>query len=298
MGNLNENMRGAILMMAAMAAFALNDAILKALVVNNAPLQVIFLRGCVTLILVYFVLSRITGPVSFRMSRRDAKWVAIRSVAETCASLGIIMALSQMPFANVSATLQSTPLLISVGAAIAFGVPLGWRRLLAIAIGFVGVLLIVKPGPEGFSNGVLWALLGVSSVTVRDLSVKAMSSDVNASTVTFFAILCTTVIFGLSCIGGDWGVWSPRDLFLLVLVACAIIAAYALSVIVMKVGDISFVAPYRYTALIWALLIGFFVFNETPDIWTFLGAGVIAVTGVYTLIGERRMTRQIQTDLR
>ncbi|MEN8873574.1 MAG: DMT family transporter, partial [Pacificibacter sp.] len=206
MRSLSDNTRGAILMMAAMAAFSINDAIMKGLVSHINLYQVLFLRGLLTLVLVMTVLTKVTGPVSLRMPKQDRKLVALRSAAEMTASIGIVTALSKMPFANVSAILQSSPLMIALGAALVFRQPIGWRRMLAIGIGFVGVLFIVKPGPDGFEDGVLWVLLGVISVTVRDLSVRGMSSAVSTSTVTLGATLSVTVLMGLI---STTIVWDP-----------------------------------------------------------------------------------------
>jgi S-adenosylmethionine uptake transporter len=292
MKHLSENTRGAILMMLAMAAFSINDAILKALVSHINLYQVIFLRGCLTLILIFAVLTRITGPVSFKMPPKDAILIGIRSLSEVGASIGIVTALSLMPFANVNAVLQSTPLLITLCAALAFKQPIGWRRLVAISIGFCGVLLIARPGPEGFSDGMLWGFFGVICVTIRDLSVRAMSRAVPKTTVTFGATFLTTVVMGILMLGSEWQPLLVSDIFWLVVNACVITAAFALSVIVMQTGEISFVAPYRYTALVWAILIGFFVFGEWPDLWTFVGAGIIVATGIYTLVRESRLRRR------
>ncbi|SEL38251.1 DMT family transporter [Pacificibacter marinus] len=292
MGHLSENTRGAILMMLAMAAFSINDAILKALVSHINLYQVIFLRGCLTLILIFTVLTRITGPVSFKMPPKDAILIGIRSLSEVGASIGIVTALSLMPFANVNAVLQSAPLLITLCAALAFKQPIGWRRLAAISIGFCGVLLIARPGPEGFSDGILWGFLGVICVTIRDLSVRAMSRAVPKTTVTFGATFMTTVVMGILMLGSEWQPLLVSDIIWLVINACVITAAFALAVIVMQTGEISFVAPYRYTALVWAILIGFFVFGEWPDLWTFVGAGIIVATGIYTLVRESRLRRR------
>lgn len=292
MRSLSDNTRGAILMMAAMAAFSINDAIMKGLVSHINLYQVLFLRGLLTLVLVMTVLTKVTGPVSLRMPKQDRKLVALRSAAEMTASIGIVTALSKMPFANVSAILQSSPLMIALGAALVFRQPIGWRRMLAIGIGFIGVLFIVKPGPDGFEDGVLWVLLGVISVTVRDLSVRGMSSAVSTSTVTLGATLSVTVLMGLISTTIVWDPMTVADGFWIVANAVAITVAFALAVAMMKVGDISFVASFRYTALIWVILIGIVVFGEWPDIWTYIGGAIIAATGIYTLLRERRLARE------
>jgi S-adenosylmethionine uptake transporter len=288
MKHLPDNTRGAILMMLAMAAFAINDAMLKDLVTRIDMYQVLALRSLITIGLVLTILPRFTGPASFRMPKRDAALIALRSASEVGASIGIVSALAMMPFANVSALLQSTPLLITLAAALVFGAPIGWRRLCAILIGFGGVLLIARPGSNGFADGVLFALLGVVSVTVRDLTVRGMSVNVPTTTVTLGATVATAVVMSALALGTVWEPPTMWDWVLLALNACVISVAFVLSIVVMQTGEISFTAPYRYTALIWAIVIGFLAFGEWPEIWTLIGAAIIAATGIYTLIRERQ----------
>lgn len=291
MKHFSDNTRGAILMMMAMAAFATNDAIMKGLVSHINLYQVLFLRGCLTILLVVGVLTKLTGPISFRIPKKDAAVLTLRSAAEVTASIGIVTALTLMPFANLGAILQSTPLALALSAAVVFGYPIGWRRLVAILIGFCGVMLIAKPGPDGFSDGTLWALLGVASVTVRDLAVRAMSPAVSTTTTTLSATASVTIVMGLLSLGVTWDPVSAIDWFWIVANSIAITIAFSLAVMVMKVGDIAFVASFRYSALIWTILLGLFVFGEVPDGWTFVGAGIIAATGIYTLLREGRVRR-------
>lgn len=291
MKHFSDNTRGAILMMMAMAAFATNDAIMKGLVSHINLYQVLFLRGCLTILLVVGVLTKLTGPISFRIPKKDAAVLTLRSAAEVTASIGIVTALTLMPFANLGAILQSTPLALALSAAVVFGYPIGWRRLVAILIGFCGVMLIAKPGPDGFSDGTLWALLGVASVTVRDLAVRAMSPAVSTTTTTLSATVSVTIVMGLLSLGVTWDPVSAIDWFWIVANSIAITIAFSLAVMVMKVGDIAFVASFRYSALIWTILLGLFVFGEVPDGWTFVGAGIIAATGIYTLLREGRVRR-------
>lgn len=291
MKHLPDNTRGALLMMMSMAAFASNDAIIKGLVSHINLYQVLFLRGSLTIVLVFAVLTRLTGPISFRIPKKDAAVLTLRSAAEVSASIGIVTALTLMPFANLGAILQSTPLVLALSAAVVFGYPIGWRRLAAILIGFCGVMLIAKPGPEGFADGTLWALLGVASVTVRDLAVRAMSPAVSTTTTTLCATTSVTVVMGVLSLGVTWDPVSFVDGFWLVANAITITIAFSLAVMVMKVGDISFVASFRYSGLLWTILLGLFIFGEVPDGWTLIGGAIIAATGIYTLMREARVAK-------
>lgn len=283
---MSPNLHGSLLMMASMAAFTLNDACIKA-TDNALPLfQLLTLRGIVTSLLIY-LLARHLGALRFDLSRHDWGLVALRSVAEIAAAYFFLTALLNMPLANVTAVLQVLPLTVTLGAALFFGDPVGWRRMSAILVGFCGMLLIVRPGPNGFDIDSVYALAAVLCVTVRDLATRRMSASVPSMTVTLVASLAVLVFFGLGSVGTEW---QPLDLRLTLLVGGAsffILGGYLFSVMVMRVGDIAVVAPFRYTGLLWALALGWLVFGDWPSDLTLLGAGIVVATGVFTLYRER-----------
>ncbi|MEP5630250.1 MAG: DMT family transporter [Tateyamaria sp.] len=287
---MSPNMTGALLMMASMACFTINDALLK-LTDGALPLaQLLFLRGMLASILI-FALAKGLGALRFSIARGDWAMIAIRSSSEVGAAYFFITALLNLPLANVTAILQVLPLTVAVGAALVFREPLGWRRVSAIGLGFIGVLLIVRPGPEGFSLWSAYALAAVVCVTVRDLATKRLSPDVPSMTVTLVASLTVTVCAGLASSVGDWAPVTPRLGLLITGASFFIIGGYFFSVRVMRVGEISFIAPFRYTGLIWALLLGWLAFGDWPSPVTLLGASIVVATGLFTLYRERSLAR-------
>ncbi len=287
---MTPNMTGALLMMASMASFTLNDAMIK-LTGGAVPLmQLLFLRGVLSSLLI-LVLAQRLGAIHFRIASRDWWLIAIRSGAEVGAAYFFLTALFNMPLANVTAILQVLPLTVAIGAALFFREPLGWRRMSAIMIGFMGMLLIVRPGPEGFSLWSGYALMAVVFVTMRDLATRRLSPDVPSMTVTFLAALTVMGCAGLASIAEPW---APLDLRLTALITASsvfIIGGYWFSVRVMRVGDISFIAPFRYTGLVWALLLGWLVFGDWPSNLTLMGATIVVATGLFTLYRERRVSQ-------
>lgn len=287
---MTPNMTGALLMMASMASFTLNDAMIK-LTGGAVPLmQLLFLRGVLSSLLI-LVLAQRLGAIHFRIASRDWWLIAIRSGAEVGAAYFFLTALFNMPLANVTAILQVLPLTVAIGAALFFREPLGWRRMSAIMIGFMGMLLIVRPGPEGFSLWSGYALMAVVFVTMRDLATRKLSPDVPSMTVTFLAALTVMGCAGLASIAEPW---APLDLRLTALITASsvfIIGGYWFSVRVMRVGDISFIAPFRYTGLVWALLLGWLVFGDWPSNLTLMGATIVVATGLFTLYRERRVSQ-------
>lgn len=282
-------MRGAGLMMASMLLFTVNDTLVK-LVAQVVPLwELLFLRGMLAS-LILAVICYWLGQ--FRaLPGRDLGLVAIRSLAEVGAAYFFLSALINMPIANVTALLQTLPLTVTLSAALFFREPLGWRRLSAIGVGFIGVLLIVRPGTEGFNEWTIYALIAVAFVTARDLATRRMSKAMPSMFVTFIGAVAVTGFAGVFSLSETWVVPPARETLLLLATAAVIGGAYLCSVLVMRVGELGVVTPFRYTALVWALLLGWFVFGEWPEPLTFLGAGIIVTMGLFTLYRERRLSR-------
>ena len=181
---------------------------------------------------------------------------------------------------------------MTLGSALFFSEPVGWRRFLAIAVGFCGMLLIVRPGTEGFSIWSVYALCAVLCVTVRDLSTRRLSRDVPSLFVTLSASVTVLVASGLASTTEVWAPVTPELAWLIFVAAICIVGGYFFSVQVMRAGDVSFIAPFRYTGLLWALLLGWFVFGDWPAPLTLLGAALIVATGLFTLYRERQLLRR------
>ena len=198
-----------------------------------------------------------------------------------------VTALFNLPLANVTAILQVLPLTVTLGSALFFKEAVGWRRMSAILIGFIGMLLIVRPGSDGFNLYSIYALMAVLSVTVRDLATRRLSSDVPSMTVTLSASLTVMIISGVASLATPWVGISALNGLMIVGASVFILGGYYFSVRVMRVGDVSFIAPFRYTGLVWALILGWFVFGDWPTNLTLLGAGIVVATGLFTLYRER-----------
>ncbi len=273
-------------MMGSMAAFTINDTIVKS-VGQEVPLfQLVAMRGSLATILV-FVLARYLGALHLRFSPHDRWLVLARCLAELSATFFFLTALMHMPLANVTAVLQALPLTVTMGAALFFGESVGWRRTLAIAVGFVGMLLIVRPGPDGFSIYSIYALIAVASVTIRDLITRRMSAEVPSMVVTLATSLAVTVSFGVASAVEGWVPVTPTSGAMIASAAVFVLLGYLFSVMVMRVGEVGFVAPFRYSSLIWALALGWFVFGDWPDALTMAGAALIVGAGLFTLFRQK-----------
>ena len=290
---MSENLRGSVLMIASMAAFVFNDTAVKLLGERLPLFEVMFLRGILT---VCFVggLCQYFNAWKFSLSAKDWTFVVIRSLCDICASYLFLTALFHMPLANLTAILQFLPLIIAVGAALFFNEKMGWRRVSAIVIGFLGMGLILRPGTEGFGLYSYFGVGAVLCVAVRDLITRRISRHVPSLLVTFFNTIGILLYSSIALLWTDWVPVTVGEVKLIFLAAGLVSLAYWLSVLVMRSGDISFVAPFRYTGLLWALLIGYLVFDHFPDGYTLLGAAVIIFSGLYMMWRENRLNRQIK----
>lgn len=284
---LSDNMKGALLMAASMTVFAVNDAFIK-LATRELPLgQAVVLRGVAATLLIG-LLTLAFGAFRNRPSRRDWGLIALRTLADIGMTWTFLNALKAMPLANVHAILQALPLTVTLGAALLLNEPIGWRRMLAILVGFVGVLIILRPGPAGFPPATLYAIGAVAMITLRDLVSRRLSPEVSSLSVAFFTAAGITLFFAPSALTEDWAVLRPDLVLLLVGAAVAIFFGYLFSVAAMRVGEIGFVSPFRYTGLLAALALGWLIFGDWPDPLTFAGGALVVATGVFTILRERR----------
>jgi drug/metabolite transporter (DMT)-like permease len=282
---LTDNTRGALIMALAMASFTANDALVKSVTPHMNTGQIMFVRGVMTTLMIYLVARHFGALRSLKSILRPL--VLLRTLCEIVASLMFITALGKLDLANASAIMQSLPLAVTLGAAFFLSEPVGWRRWMAIAIGFVGVIIILRPGPEGFTIAALLALGSVFITASRDLLTRRMYADMPSLAITLFTALASTA-FGALLIA-PLGGWQPMDWNVLGHIALAsvfVLVGYQSIIIAMRAGEISFIAPFRYTSLLWALVIGILVFSEEPDVWTLSGAAIVMGSGLYTFYRE------------
>ena len=283
-----DNLTGSVIMMGSMAAFTFNDVVLKTLSGEVPLFQAIFLRGCiVTAVLFAFV--ALTGQWKLGHSAKDWGRIGLRTIGEIGATLAFLTALFNAPIGSVTAVLQAAPLVITLAGAVLLGEKVGWRRSGAIAVGLIGVLLIVRPTSDGFNPFVLFSVLALGFILLRDLPTRRLSKSVPSVFVALVASAAITATGGVALIGADWAPLSRTEILTLAGAAGFLLIAYVLAVMVMRVGEIAVVQPFRYTAILWALALGYLVFDERPDAPTLLGAAIVVTMGVYTFYRERRV---------
>lgn len=286
-----NNFRASLLMVLAMAGFAIEDAMIKYLAAQMPPGQVMILLGLGG-VAVFWTLAARKG---LRLWTWDALRGAalLRNLGEMFAAVLMVTAITLVPLSVVTAILQAMPLTVTMGAAVVLGESVGWRRWLAISTGFAGMLLILRPGSADFDPASLFAVGAVLALTARDLATRRLKPGIESLQVSgwgFATVLPGGLLLMLVAGQGPVSV-APLDAFgIFVTVAVAVIG-YAALVQATRLGDVAATTPFRYTRLVFAMMIGVVVFGEWPDGWTLAGSALIVGAGLYTLWRETRAAR-------
>lgn len=284
---LTKNTQGALLMAASMAGFSCSDALSKTVIASMNAGQIIFIRGLFTTFFVFLLAHRMGALRSWKVALQPM--IALRIACEAIAAATYITALGMMPIANASAIQQAVPLAVTFGAMVFLKEPVGWRRWTAILVGFAGVLIIIRPGPDGFTLAALLVTACMFTTAARDLATRCIDKTVPSLMVT----VCTAIsisIFGALCIVplGGWQPVGTASLVQIFLASILVLVGYQSIILAMRIGEISFIAPFRYLSLIWSALLGLIVFGEMPDGWSIVGAAIVIASGIYTFYRENK----------
>lgn len=264
-----------------------NDTLVKIATASLEISQIMLVRGIFASLFITILAWRLGHIRPLSIIAHPA--VIMRIIGEIGGTLFYLIALAKMPIANVQAVFQSLPLAITMSAALFLGETVGYRRWLAITIGFIGVLIIVRPGMEGFNAYSLYVLASVASCAVRDLATRRIPDSVPSTFVSVLTAFAVTICGGLMvATSGNWTPMTPALLVTLIGASVLLLIGYQFIILTMRTGDISFVAPFRYTALVWAIASGVLVFGNVPDLPMLAGSAIVVGSGIYSLYRERR----------
>lgn len=288
-----QNTRGILLMVLAMAGFTVEDMLIKQLSVTLSVGQILVLLGFgASVLLLCVVVYNGQSLLERRAWSALALW---RMAAEATAAVSLTTALWLVDFAVFAAVFQATPLVIIMGAALILGEEVGWRRWTAVLIGFMGVLLIIRPGLAGFDPNALFVLITVVAITARDLITRRMDAQLATSVLAFqgFAVMVPAGAVLLLIANATPGPMSVAEVkFLAAAIVAGALAYYAL-ITATRIAPSAVITPFRYTRLLFSLIVAVIVFRERPDILTLCGASLILITGLYTFFRERRLARMV-----
>jgi len=276
-----------------MCAFSVADTLVKVSTASLSPAQVMFylIAGA---FLLFALMAKMQGD-KLKDSRALSPILLVRYIAEIAGMVGMVMALANVPISSVGAITQATPMLAAAGAVVFLKEKVGWRRWASIIMGFIGVLLIVQPGALEFDYSVLWAILALVSLSIRDLTTRLVPNDMSSAslaTYTMTAALPFTIA---------WVLFNGEDLIpaqtnWLVVAPMVLLGAlgYMLLIASLRIAEVSVVMPFRYARIIFLLILGIVVFGEKPNAMMLLGAGLIICSGVYMMWRERLAKQKLE----
>ncbi len=279
-------------MLFGMGCFVTSDTLIK-IIGRDMPIgQIMFARGLFATLLIGSLVA-ITGV--WRQYREVlTPLVAVRTACEIGATLFFFSALVRLPFADAAAIGQFTPLAVTAGAAIFLREPVGWRRWLATFVGLIGVLIIIRPGTSAFNWAGLLVVGCVIFVAMRDLITRRLGPGVP----TLLIILASTMaVTTAGLVVRSFETWiTPSWMMVggLALSALGVSGGYYGTIVAMRAGEISAIAPFRYSVILFALFWSFVLFDEIPDLWTWIGVTIIVGAGLYTVHRERVRRREAE----
>ncbi|ETD87458.1 DMT family transporter [Rhodobacter capsulatus] len=284
-----ENIRGAGLMTLAMALFALEDMFVKQAAKALPVGEVLMLFGLGGMIC-FAALALASGQGLWHPAVAS-RLMGIKAGFEITGRLGYTLGIALTPLSNASAILQATPLVVVAGAALIFRERVGTARWVAVGIGFLGVLVILRPGLDGFVPAALWTVLGLLGFAGRDLATRAAPKVLTNFQLGFYGFAALIPAGGLIlAVTGGAGVPAPATLLPVLGAVLFGVTAYWALTKAMRTGEVAVVTPFRYTRLLFALVLGILVFRESLDGATLAGAALVVASGVYTLLaGARRL---------
>lgn len=283
-----ENLRGSLLMIAAMAGFALEDMLIKQMAAGLPMGQVVAMIGLGGT-LTFGIYTRARGDRILAPALLSPP-VVLRNLGEMVATASFVAALVLTTLSSASAILQATPLAVTLCAALFLGARVGWRRWSAIGVGLVGVLLIIQPGLAGFAPASLFAVVAVAALALRDLAVRKIPASVTSAQLSVWAFI-TVVPTGalmMAVMATPPVVPAAADLGRLLAAMVVGGLGYYAIVAATRTGEVAVVVPFRYTRLVFAMALGALAFGERPDALTLTGAGLVVAAGLYTIWREAR----------
>ncbi len=286
-GRMSGNLAGMLAMMGAMSAFVVNDALVKVAATGMPTGQILFIRGgfAVVLLGIAALVFRALRPPR-QLATSAFGW---RIFGEVMATALFIWAFVHVPFAEAQTITQFAPIAVTAAAALFLKERVGWRRWLAALVGFAGILLIVKPGTESFSWYSIPLFASVLLVALRDLATRRIDPAIPTLLLALLSALGVG-LFGLALEPVEsWIAPEPLSVGLLAAAACLLACGYVMMTIAIRIGELSAVAPFRYTALISAIMLGYLVWGEVPDRIAVLGMAVVVAAGLYTFYRESKL---------
>lgn len=288
-----ENAKGIFFMLLAMAAFAGGDVLIKTTSAFLSPAQTMFILISSGLI-IFAIIARLNGE-NLRDPRAFKPILLVRYAAEMLGLMAMVVSLNKVPLPIVAAVSQAAPILVAGGAVFFLNEVVSWRRWTSIAVGFIGVLFVIQPGDEGFDFAVIWPVLALIAFSIRDLVTRLTPQDMSSASIATFT-MATALPFTTAWVLLNGELFIPSD-FNWLLVACMIIlgsGGYLFLVASLRVGELSSILPFRYSRIVFLLVLGLLIFDERPTFPMLLGSFLIITSGIYIIWRQKVVAERLE----
>ena len=283
---MSKNLYGSLYMTLSMFGYASSDAFIKYIGLILPLSEILFLRGILAVFLL-LILTYFRNELFVSVDKNQIKFLILRVIGDVGCTIFFLTALINMKLANATAVLQCVPLALAFSAAVFLKEDVGWRRWSAIVFGFVGVLIIIKPTSTEFNYYSLMALMAVCFIVLRDLSTSRLNESIPSTFVSLITALSVTITGLLFLPFQTWVKPSFEIIGSLSATAVLLILGVLFNIISMRTGEVSFIAPFRYSIIIFAILYGIIFYNEFPDKLMIFGSIILVSAGLYTLYREQ-----------
>ena len=285
-----NNIRAITAISLAMASFACGDTLMKLASTSLPTSQLLFIRGAI--IFTFSLSAAFYMGALHELRHVFERAMAGRIVGDVSSGWLFQTALARLPYADLTAIGQLSPMMLTAASALFLGERVGWRRWTATAVGLVGILIIVRPGGSTFS---WWALVGIASVmctTLRDLSTRGINRRVPAILIMALSAGAVTVAALAVAPFSNWQ-WPDQVLMLKLCGAALFSLLGQLGIIIaMRTGEVSAGVPFRYTIILFSIISSVLAFGRLPDARTCLGITIVVGAGLYTFYREQTLRRQ------
>ena len=266
--------------------YVVNDALVRLLTERGTGVyQVLFLRS-ISLAVLFALVGRFRNERYIR--GHIERPLLVRVGAEMVGSALFFAAIIRIEFANAQAILQLIPFAVTLAAALVLKERVTGRQYLTVLIGFVGVVLVVRPATDAFSAWSLMAVASAAFMVLREFATRDVNPSTPATSIAFVTAAGLAVLTGILSIPSGWTGFGFGGAVLLGLSTASLFVGYLFTIETVRIGDLSVSAPFRYTLLIGAVALGYVFFDEIPDLPTIIGSAIIIVSGIYALRLERR----------
>ena len=287
---INNELLGILYMLLCQFSFATNDVLVKIIYQDYNDIfvlnQVIFLRGIFALFFIGLFLL-LKKKLSFKFFLTSGK-LKIRGLLEAIAAICFFIGIAKLPFAMVYVLLSLAPVILTVFGALFLNEKVRWKRWTAVIIGFIGVIVVINPGKLEFGLYFIFPLLSAFFLSLRDIYTKKIKNNFHSLQIAFITCLVVTIFFGILNIYKIY-IFTYNDYIILFISSFFLSLGYIFSIATIKIALVSVTSTFRYSVILWGILYGYFIFDETLDNNTYIGAMLIIISGLIIISRQKKL---------